>query len=274
MFGPGIRSFGQVRMMRVIVVVTATVATMAAGVRGAHAQGTQAASAESSSAQAPASQPAPETLAEALRRVKITAGTDLVATSAYIWRGFVPTDAFSLQPTSWIRVGGLTISSWANVAGRRAGGPLTEHDVIVDYSASVGRLTLSAGWINYVFPPAETGRHSDEVYAGVAHASYLNPAVRVYQDVHAGSGTYLNAGVAHEYPMGHGIAVTPSASIGYNHHQWIDRSTFSDATVGVKVKMPTGLKHLSVAPFVNYSRTLARELFPSRIYGGLGISVQ
>lgn len=257
--------------MRRNAVVLAIVWATIAGAVPARAQAPQEAA--SASATQPPVEPRPETLLQALRKMHVTAGTDILGTSAYIWRGFVPTDAFSLQPNSWIKAGGLTLSSWSNMAGRNAGGFLTEHDFTLDYSKSAGRLTMSAGWINYVFPPAETGRHSNELYVGMAHASYLNPAVRVYQDVHAGKGSYLNVAIAHEYPVGR-VAVTPNATLGYNHHQWIDRSTFSDAAFGVKVKIPTPIRRLSISPFVTYSQTLAADIFPSRLYGGLGISVQ
>jgi len=242
---------------------------VATGATPAHAQSGSEGAAQQPRPEAPA-----ETLVDALRRLDVSAGTDIVATSAYIWRGFVPTDAFSIQPNTWVRIGHLTVSSWSNVARRRVGGPLTEHDFTVDYSRPVGRFVVTAGWINYVFPPAETGRHSNEIYGGVSHTSYLNPTVRVYRDVHEGSGTYVNVGLAHEYAPGDGVTVTPNVAVGYNDNLWVDASTFSDAAFGVKVKVPTPFEHLAVAPFITFSRSLARDRFPSRVYGGFGLVMQ
>ncbi len=217
---------------------------------------------------------ATEPPAAASPRIRIATGVDLLGTNAYVWRGFVPTDAFSVQPNLWLTIGDLTVSSWGNTARRSVGGLLTEHDLTVDYSRNIGPYALSAGWINYLFPPAETGRHSNELYVGVADASYLNPSVRVFQDVHAGAGTYVNVAIDHEYAIGSSIAVTPSVAAGYNHHQWIATSTWSDVVVGVKVRLPTPNPHVTVAPFGNYSRSLARDLFRSRFYGGLGLTVR
>ncbi len=205
--------------------------------------------------------------------VPITRGVDLVGTSAYLWRGFVPTDALSVQPNLWIKAGDVTLSSWGNTARPRVGGLLTEHDFTVDYTRTAGRYVVSAGWINYLFPSVDVGRYSNEFYVGVSHASFLNPAVRVYHDVQVGAGTYVNAGVSHEFAVGRAL-VTPSVAVGYNRHQWIAESTWSDALMGVKVKVPTSSKRLTLVPFVNYSRSLASGLFPSRFYGGLGVSVQ
>ena len=204
----------------------------------------------------------------------IHAGVDMLGTSRYVWRGFLPTDGFSLEPNLWVKIGGLTMSSWMNTTGPSRGGLFTEHDLTVDYTMSIGPFVLSTGWIAYFFPKADSGRHSNEIYAGVAHSSYLNPTLRVFQDVHAGAGTYVNISISHEYPVGKGVAIAPILSAGYNHRQWIADSTFSDAVIGLRIKLPTPSRHVTVAPFVNYSRSLAREFFPSTVSGGLGVSVQ
>ena len=203
----------------------------------------------------------------------VTKGADLVGSNAYLWRGFVPTDAFSVQPNLWIKVGDLTVSSWGNTSRPTGNGLLTEHDLTVDVTRTRGRYVVSAGWINYLVPGVDTGRYSNEFYAGVSHASFLTPTLRVYHDVQVGAGTYVNASVSHEFAVGRLLA-TPSVAVGYNRHQWIAESTWSDAVMGLKVKLPTPSKRLTIAPFLNYSRSLARDLFPSRFYGGLGVSVQ
>lgn len=205
--------------------------------------------------------------------VPIIKGVDLVGTNAYLWRGFVATDRFSVQPNLWLKYGVVTVSSWGNTARPQGHGLLTEHDLTVDVTKAAGRFAVSAGWINYLFPTVDTGRYSNEFYAGVSHASFLNPSVRVYHDVQAGAGTYLNGAVSHEFTVGR-LLVTPSAAVGYNRHQWIAESTWSDALMGLKVKLLSPSKRLTIAPFLNYSRSLARDLFPSRFSGGLGVSVQ
>jgi hypothetical protein len=216
----------------------------------------------------PSAPPAPAT-----PRLQITAGTEFMATSAYVWRGFVPNASFSVQPNTWMKVGDVTVSSWMNVAREHVQNrPVTEHDLTVDYSKSRGNVTWSAGWINYAFPELTAGRYSNELYVGVAHASYFNPSLRVYQDVHEGTGTYVNAAVSHAYEVAD-FTLTPSVALGYNHHQWIDVSTFSDLNVGLRLTIPTPIKRLSVAPFVNHSRSLD-AVIPSRTFGGLALAVR
>ena len=218
----------------------------------------------------------PSTIEIPTRRALVSAGVDVMATSAYVWRGFVPTDAPSVQPAPWIKIGAVTITSWANVASHGSiGTPITEHDATIDYTRQTGAFALSAGYTNYFFPHASSDRISHEFYAGVAHDSYFSPSLRIYRDVAAGHGTYANASVAHTYALAsRRITLTPNAAIGFNHHQWTNRSTWSDLSLGVRSTLPPVSSRLSLSPFITYSRSLAADMLPSRLYGGLVISAK
>ncbi len=185
-------------------------------------------------------------------------------------------DAVSMQPTYWVKFGSsLTVSSWMNVAREQLEGPLTEHDLTVDYTKSLGpKFSVSAGWINYVFPGLDSGSVTNEIYGGLSHASYLNPTVKVFVDFHEGEGTYFNFSASHTYAFGsQGFAATPSFGLGYNDKQWIDESTWSDANFGVKLTVPTPIKRLFLTPAIYYSKALNKDLgvFDDHFYGGIGI---
>lgn len=219
----------------------------------------------------PAGPPAPAPVP-----VNVTSGAEINFYSKYMWRGFVYQDAVSMQPTYWLKFGdSLTVSSWMNVSREQVEGPLTEHDLTVDYTKAISpKITMSAGWINYVYPALETQNVSNEFYGGFAHASYFNPAARVYVDVHSGTGVYLNFSAGHTYAIGSsGLTATPSFAIGYNHRSWIDDSTWSDANFGVKLTVPTPIKGLFLTPQLYYSKALNTEIgaFKDTLYGGVGI---
>lgn len=219
-----------------------------------------------------AQQPGPPTPAPPA--ITVQSGAEVGVYSKYLWRGFVLADEVSMQPTYWVKfAGSLTVSSWMNVARQQSEGPLTEHDLTVDYSRTVAeKWTLSGGWINYVFPGLDEASVSNEVYAGVTHASFLNPTMKMYVDVHEGSGTYFNFSANHTFPLGSsGFAATPSLGLGYNHRQWIDNSAWSDANFGLKLTVPTPIKRLSLTPAIYYSRALDDDNFDSHFYGGIGI---
>ena len=128
------------------------------------------------------------------------AGVSVV--SAWVWRGFVLSDAPAVQPTAWVKAGPLTVTSWMNVGESVNGGhAFTEHDLTVDYSVPVGQATLSLGWTNYMFADLTEGRHSNEFYAGVAGGGFFSPALQVYHDVQEGHGTYAVVTVSHAFAI-------------------------------------------------------------------------
>ena len=113
----------------------------------------------------PAGPPAPAPVPMA-----VTSGAEINFYSKYMWRGWVYQDAFSAQPTYWVKFAdSLTVSSWMNFSREQVEGPLTEHDLTVDYTKAVSpKFTMSAGWINYVYPALETQNVSNEFYGGLA----------------------------------------------------------------------------------------------------------
>lgn len=203
----------------------------------------------------------------------VSAGAEVLFVSAYVWRGFVPADAPSYQPAAWVAVGDLTISSWVSLSGRSAGSA-TEHDLTVDYSRAWRDWTLSVGWINYVFPQADTDGVSNEIYGGLAYGGPLTPSLRVYHDVHAGSGTYVSLAVGHTMALANRVELSPAVAVGYNHRAWIDRSGWSDVNVSLKAAVPLGRSRLWVVPLVGYSHPMSRAIGPRRAYGGLGLTVR
>lgn len=264
--------------------VAALVLTLAAGVDAGQtapspAPDTQAAAAApapiSEAAAAAASSTEPDTEAQPATqpetaRFPISGGATFDFMSHYVWRGFVPTDAFSFQPGVWAKVGDFTISSWTSWAEGQDGGPLMEHDLTVDYSRTVGQATLSVGYINYLFPAVDEGSVSNEIYVGSAFATVLNPTVKVFFDVHEGSGTYLNFGISHSIPLTPSISLTPGFAIGYNHKQWIDESAWNDANFSLKLAVPIN-GHITLGPALYYSKGL-NDAIPDKLYGGLSVS--
>ena len=101
----------------------------------------------------------------------------------------------------------------------------------------------------------------------------LNPFVRVYHDVKLGDGTYVGVGVSQAFPLGGSKwSATPAVTLGYNNHQWVAGSGWSDLSLGVTLALPPGT-HLDVAGSFNYSKSLHAEWFPSRAYVGVTVTV-
>jgi hypothetical protein len=203
----------------------------------------------------------------------VSLGASATVVSAFVWRGWVVADGVCVQPSVWVEARGLTLTSWVNVRPHDEGDAFTEHDLTLDYTRSVGRWQLSAGYINYFFASNDVGRWSNEFYVGAAVPGPLNPSVRVHQDVHQGSGTYVSVGVSHEVAIGvKGLSLSPSAVLGYNNGQWVEGSGWSDLNMGVLIALPLG-RHVEASASVHYSRSLNEDWFPSKAWGGLTVSV-
>lgn len=222
----------------------------------------------SAGAQTP-STPQPVAPAPEKAKIPVTGGANFDLFSHYVWRGFVLTDAFSFQPSVWAKVGDLTVSSWSSWAEGQDGGPLMEHDLTIDYTKAVGKVTYSVGYINYLFPAVDEGSVSNELYVGTAFATVLNPTVKVYFDVHEGSGTYLNFGVSHALAVAPKLTITPGFAIGYNHEQWIDDSAWNDANFSLKFTIPLN-SHFTLGPGIFYSKGL-NDFIPDKFYGGVSV---
>lgn len=190
--------------------------------------------------------------------------------------GFQLCDSMVVQPAVWVAIGPVTVTSWSNVARSAPNGRRwTEHDLTVDYSLTRGDYTVSAGWINYFFIDQPSERFSNELYVGVSRQGRVEPSVWVFQDVHAGSGTYALASVSlsQEFQTS-GILLAATLSLGYNHRLWIDASGFSDASLTVEAGIPTPVRGLVVRPMVGYSRAFRLPGLESRLTWGISASLE
>lgn len=192
--------------------------------------------------------------------------------SAYVWRGFVLNDGACVQPDLWAKAGPLTVTSWLNVRGATGPRGVTEHDLVVDFSHTLRDVTLSAGWINYAF--IEEGGHTDEFYVSAQYeTSVVSPGIQVFKDVGQGTGTYVLMWAERAWDIpGTRIAATARAGIGYNSRLWVDTTGFSDLNAGVELEIPVTSARLSVVPSINYSRSLQRAVFPSKLYGTVSVA--
>ena len=258
---------------------------------------TAAATATLSTVQTPA--PEPEEAAPT-----VTGGVNVDLFSHYVWRGFVLTDGFAVQPSVFVSTKGLTVTSWSSWSSTDAGcfdaddcPALREHDLTVDYTKPLAGASVSVGYINYLFPPyrTEAAKAADavgvtnEIYGGITFTAPANPFVKAYVDVDGDDdvgdtsrGTYLQFGVSQPIPLAEGKAtLTPMFSLGYNFKQWIPDNDWHDANLGVKVAIPVGRLTITPAAYVSiglndYVRAVGygdpADPDRAKFYGGVGFS--
>ena len=172
--------------------------------------------------------------APALAAAQSTLSVELAASNAYVWRGVTNANQPVLDPTVTLEVpvrhASLTLGGWANVESRRSDrphdigtlggrpGPLvTQSQLWAELAGTRGATTISGGAATYLYPHVgdlATAYRTSELYGSVSREGLLSPSLTVYQDVHKVRGTYLEAGIAHDVPLGRAPALSLGAVMG------------------------------------------------------------
>jgi len=191
---------------------------------------------------------------------------DLTYASKYVWRGINVTADPVLQPSIGFTYKGLTLNVWGNLDTTDVNGyekQFNEIDYTLDYTLTLGKVSLSAGAVYYQFPQAHSGS-TTEAYLGVGLDVLAQPTLTVYQDVHEHDGTYLALAFGHTFadvwkPVeGVSVSVEVSTSFGWatrRHNAFYygyGGSAWTDAKVGLALPIAVG-DHVTVTPSANCS---------------------
>ena len=201
---------------------------------------------------------------------EICSGADASFFSKYVSRGVDMTDGPVFEPDAWISYRHFTATVWANVDltdKNHKDGKFTEFDFTLDYSASIGKLGLSAGAIYYDYVSAP---NTAEVYGSVNYDTFLSPKLVVYYDCWQADGFYGVLSMGHTFCLPRPAKwLNPSLSLSgqvgwgssnFNSYSWgANHSTFTDAvfTAGLPTRISS---RLSLTPTVSYSTVLDRTI--------------
>ena len=227
-----------------------------------------------------------------------TEGTEFAAAvdyfTKYIWRGQNLNDESVYQPSVSIGKNGFTASVWGNLdlTGENQNcGEFTELDYSIDYSASVpdiNGVSFSVGALYYDFPNT-TSEPTTEVYCGLNFDLPLTPYVKLYRDVEAINGSYLQVGIGHSieklwrFSNACYCSLQVGSSIGYGSPQYnknyfgIDSARLNDWTSSVALPFYVGA--WTIQPSINYSIMLIDTIRSAteksdNIWAGLALSAE
>lgn len=197
-------------------------------------------------AAAPASTPASATVTGAADRPRLTLTADLLAATAFVWRGVTTTNRPVLGPTVTLAAplpAGITgvAGAWGNIEPAAYTGP---HDLSTYGGARGPLLTSSQVWVEARHPmPADgtftlgaTAYHypnvgelarsydTGELYAVAAGGGAFAPSLGVWVDAWKVRGAYAEAGLSHGTTvpaavpgwLGRGRTVTLGATLGFS----------------------------------------------------------
>lgn len=222
----------------------------------------------------------------------------------YLWRGQLLGTDTSWQPYVTVSpdfepLGDFSFTYWADVTQHEpAEDNNLEMDFIWDYTVGMNELlalfgydpetadpilaavldfSFSTGYIYYYFPPSEDETH--EVYWGISYENLpLSPSMYIYNDFDDGSGVWIEWSVSHTFDLKY-FELNLYSTLGYNHRQWGDTSTFSNILYGASIPVQLG-SHMTVEPFLSYSQRLNETytddrdlLVHDQWYGGFNYSI-
>jgi len=206
---------------------------------------------------------------------------ELSLVSRYIWRGFDlnPENRPALQPSVTVPLGGggLSLNLWGSFS--LVDRDLDEIDLTLAWDFSLGnRFDVSLGVVQYgwYFSRSFSWREhtSREFFVSLEMPrAALRPSFSFYWDVANGSGLYALLGIAYRDELCCGRELELSASLGYNHRQWVAQSGFSD--LNFAISMPQRVCRVTVTPFAHLTVVLMDAVNPDtnvEIWGGVSIT--
>ncbi len=195
------------------------------------------------------------------------ASVDLM--SNYIWRGQKLSNSWVIQPSVGITYGVFGTNIWTNydsdskIDEGDGHGEFTETDLTLNYTRSIDKLTLTAGYIYYALNAAND---TQEFYISAAYDTLLKPALTVYYDFDEGQGAYVLASIGHSFEVIKGTSLNLGASASYNINNKVmgfdkdgkDFSNFYNAELSSSLSIPA-YKSITITPKVAYSFPLSND---------------
>ncbi len=199
---------------------------------------------------------------------------ELTVAPKYVWRGINIVNDWVIQPGVTVSRGGFSLGVWMNFEptnwnlpnyNQAPRGRVTEMDVTLEYSKSIGVAEASVGVVDYQFP-GTGGRRYQEFFGSVG-LSHLwgSPELRVFTG--SRSGTYATVSVSHELPGTYfgqgGIELDASLSFGdarsNNFYYGSRKTALSDLELTASKSFGFG-DRLSLTPAVHFATLLDRSL--------------
>lgn len=133
--------------------------------------------------------------------------------SDFVWRGIRLGGGPVYQSSFTVRSRGFSFNLWGNFDLDAA--RFSEIDGTVSYGREFKRFDLETGLIHY---GVVDGHDSDELYAGVTARCFLQPSLRVFFDVNAGRGAFIQAAAGRTITLSPRVSLDLIASVGMVLH--------------------------------------------------------
>lgn len=208
--------------------------------------------------------------------------------SAYVWRGLTLNDGFVAQPSLDVSHKGFGVNIWGNYDfddydDTVEDNDFQEVDLTVYYGTTFGKVDVSAGLINYLFPSSGAAA-TTEIYAGIGVLIYdgLSVGLTVYFDVDEADGIYTNLGLSYALDLTESLGLETGVSIAYVDEDFAE--FYSGGTDGgfheylLSMAMSYAVNDaFSIGAQINYVDNVDDDVLPdetmdTEVFGGVSIS--
>ncbi|GJM43635.1 MAG: hypothetical protein DHS20C21_04770 [Gemmatimonadota bacterium] len=129
----------------------------------------------------------------------------------YVWRGQTLSDDVVTQPSATVSAFAVSGNLWGNVAlgeGVEGSFDLDEVDFTLSYDRRLGPVDVTVGWIEYVFPGADTNG-TREVYGTIGFETVygLGVGLAAFRDVGEVNGVYSALSLGRQFALDRSVAL-------------------------------------------------------------------
>ncbi len=198
--------------------------------------------------------------------------------SAYIWRGMTFNDGLVFQPSIDVSHKGFGINVWGNLDigdydNTLSAGDFSEIDMTLSYSFEIQKLSVSLGYIEYVFPAGAPGTREVFASLGLDIFKGLTAGLNLYYDVEEIGDIYANATLGYSLPVGKKFTLDFQALAGYAGKDFAKAFGGTDGGFNEYVFSVTGsytiIENLSLSGYLNYTGAIDDDVLPDKNSGGL-----
>ena len=209
--------------------------------------------------------------------------------SAYVWRGMTFNDGAVFQPSLDVSHKGFGLNVWGNLDiddynHTLNSGDFSEVDMTLSYSFEIQKLSVSLGYIEYVFPAGGDGTREIFTSLGLDIYKGLTAGLNFYYDVDAIGDFYANATLGYSLPIGKKFTLGLQALAGYAGEDFAKAYGGTDGGWNEYVFSVTGtytiVKNLDISGYLNYTGAIDDDVLPDvknggyqdvNFFGGIGI---
>jgi len=218
--------------------------------------------------------------------VEVTGGVDLY--SAYVWRGITFNDGLVVQPSMDVTAGGFNFNVWGNLDiddydKRLDDGEFSEIDLTLSYTVEAGPLSVTGGYIEYLFPTTDVGGApgTREIFVDLSGepADGFVLGVIAYYDIDEVEDYYFTPYAGYSLAMSEELSLDFGASCGYAGKDFAigGKSGFHEYTFYLGAGYQMG--EVSLSALLGYTDTMDKDVLPEgkeaadvNFFGGIGIS--